>query len=199
MQFIAKEVQRLCFLVWSLVCVVSHLSVFNFAFLVTCFTMRQKSLLLFSLDTWTFQLLTSTCTPPPTWTGTSRDLLVSFAHTFPFISTHTLTNSEKHTVIHTHIFLPSGHVTLASFSCWLTRPVKYTHMYTKWLYLSPLLNSITFTSFCSACPSPLFFLCRQLNGLLWESVKCVCVKGFRPAAWRHFAHPLLSSSKPSVL
>lgn len=33
----------------------------------------------------------------------------------------------------------------------------------------------------------------------WETLLSVCVKGFRPAAWRRFAHPPLSSAEPSVL
>lgn len=51
-------------------------------------------------------------------------------------------------------------------------------MHTEWLYLPPLLNSITFTSFCPACPSPPFFFCRQLKGLLWDFVKCLCERFF---------------------
>lgn len=47
-------------------------------------------------------------------------------------------------------------------------------MHAEWLYLSPLFSSITFTSFCSACPSLLFFFCRQLKGLQRDFVKCLC-------------------------
>lgn len=50
----------------------------------------------------------------------------------------------------------------------------HVHMHAEWLYLSPLFSSITFTSFCSACPSLLFFFCRQLKGLQRDFVKCLC-------------------------
>lgn len=79
-----------------------------------------------------------------------------------------------------------------------TQPCTNVHIITEWLYLSSLLNSITFISFCSACPSPPFFLCWWLSVLLWDSM-CTWIKGFLRADWRHFAQPPLSSTKHSFL
>lgn len=57
---------------------------------------------------------------------------------------------------------------------WLKHIHTHVHMHAGWAYLSPLFSSITFTSLCSACPSLLFFFCRQLKGLQRDFVKCLC-------------------------
>lgn len=137
-----------------------------------------------SLDTWTFQLLTSTCPPNLKgffkWHTHMHICMHQYTHAHPHSETHTNTNTNAHSIERLarrscqcgFIFLADWHV------LWNAPTRTHVHTHTEWLYLSPLLNSITFTSFCSACQSPLFFFCRQLNGLLWDFVKCVCEKGF---------------------
>lgn len=102
--------------------------------------------------------------------------------------------------VYHQIDLPSGHVAAASFPCWLTCQVNcsntFTHMFTCTL------------SDCHLCsvvlPLPHFVLpvhhCYSSSAGSWKNssgtLLSVCVKGFRPAAWRHFPHPPLSSSDP---
>lgn len=104
--------------------------------------------------------------------------------------------------VYHQIDLPSGHVAAASFPCWLTCQVNcsntFTHMFTCTL------------SDCHLCsvvlPLPHFVLpvhhCYSSSAGSWKNssgtLLSVCVKGFRPAAWRHFPHPPLSSSDPPL-
>lgn len=119
-----------------------------------------------------------------------RVLQVTYTHAHLHASVHTCTptfwDAHTHTNTNAHSIerlarrsCQCGFIFLADWHVLWNAPTRtHVHTHTEWLYLSPLLNSITFTSFCSACQSPLFFFCRQLNGLLWDFVKCVCEKGF---------------------
>lgn len=132
-----------------------------------------------SLTTWTFQLLTSSCSP-------NFEL---------YLKIHTQTHMHAHILCHwiERLAQQSCHCSfvflLIDMPCKNAPARTHVHMHTERLYLSPLLNSITFTSFCSACPSLPFFFRRQLKELLWDFVKCLCERFSRPAAWRRFAHP----------
>lgn len=109
--------------------------------------------------------------------------------------THTQTHMHAHILCHwiERLAQQSCHCSfvfpLIDVPCKSAPTRTHVHMHTGRLYLSPPLNSITFTSFCSACPSSPFFFRRQLKELLWDFVKCLCERFSRPAAWRRFARP----------
>lgn len=126
------------------------------------------------LKTWTFKL------SPPHALWSLSSVVCARAYTFKRTRAHT----HRHVLeeVYHWIERPAQRPCHCSFiSLLIDMPGKllkcihtHVHMHAEWLYLSPVFSSITFTSFCSACPSLLFFFCRQLKGLQQDFVKCLC-------------------------
>lgn len=154
-----------------------------------------------ALHFWKPELLNST---PPDALWTLSSVFFAHAHTQKRTRAHTQTRPRRHESLDRD--LPSGHVSAASFSCWLTRQVNCSNTFTHMSTCMP--SGCTCHLSAAVLPLPHFVLpvhhlYSSSSAGSWKdssgTLLSVCVKGFRPAAWRHFAHPPLSSSDPPVL